>query len=254
MNDLIKEHNYKIITTQGDVTFEEYDNLLSEANNLAEHVKQVEVNEENVKEAKRLMSQMNNRVKELETTRKDVKKALLEPYNHFDNQVKTIKSVIDDAVSHVKKQERELTEQERENKKQAIADIFDKRIKHYGFEKIMGFADFLKPQYLNKSFSMNKVENELVEWLEKTKRDLETIEKLDNRDELIVEYQNTQDLSMAFEIIDKRNQRKKQIAEQVKKPETKQTYHVFTISNEKDAQITKLLLEQNNIEFEYKNY
>ncbi|WNF18881.1 DUF1351 domain-containing protein [Staphylococcus warneri] len=254
MNDLIKEHNYKIITTQGDVTFEEYDNLLSEANNLAEHVKQVEVNEENVKEAKRLMAQMNNRVKELETTRKDVKKALLEPYNHFDNQVKTIKSVIDDAVSHVKKQERELTEQERENKKQAIADIFDKRIKHYGFEKIMGFADFLKPQYLNKSFSMNKVENELVEWLEKTKRDLETIEKLDNRDELIVEYQNTQDLSMAFEIIDKRNQRKKQIAEQVKKPETKQTYHVFTISNEKDAQITKLLLEQNNIEFEYKNY
>lgn len=254
MNDLIKEHNYKIITTQGDVTFEEYDNLLSEANNLAEHVKQVEVNEENVKEAKRLMAQMNNRVKELETTRKDVKKALLEPYNRFDNQVKTIKSVIDDAVSHVKKQERELTEQERENKKQAIADIFDKRIKHYGFEKIMGFADFLKPQYLNKSFSMNKVENELVEWLEKTKRDLETIEKLDNRDELIVEYQNTQDLSMAFEIIDKRNQRKKQIAEQVKKPETKQTYHVFTISNEKDAQITKLLLEQNNIEFEYKNY
>lgn len=254
MNDLIKEHDYKIITTQGDVTFEEYDNLLSEANTLAEHVKQVEVNEENVKEAKRLMAQMNNRIKELETTRKDVKKTILEPYNHFDNQVKTIKSVIDDAVSHVKKQERELTEQERENKKQAIADIFDKRIKHYGFEKTMGFADFLKPQYLNKSFSMNKVENELVEWLEKTKRDLDTIDKLDNRDELIVEYQNTQDLSMAFEIIDKRNQRKKQIAEQVKKPETKQTYHVFTISNEKDAQITKLLLEQNNIEFEYKNY
>lgn len=254
MNDVIKEHNYKIITTQGNVTFEEYDNLLSEANNLAEHVKQVEVNEENVKETKRLMAQMNNRIKELETTRKDVKKTILEPYNHFDNQVKTIKSVIDDAVSHVKKQERELTEQERENKKQAIADIFDKRIKHYGFEKIMGFADFLKPQYLNKSFSMNKVENELVEWLEKTKRDLDTIDKLDNRDELIVEYQNTQDLSMAFEIIDKRNQRKKQIAEQAKRPETKQTYHVFTISNEKDAQITKLLLEQNNIEFEYKNY
>ncbi|MFL9486320.1 DUF1351 domain-containing protein [Staphylococcus sp. KUGN1] len=254
MNDLMKEHNYKIITTQGNVTFEEYDNLLSEANNLAEHVKQVEVNEENVKEAKRLMAQMNNRVKELENTRKDVKKTILEPYNHFENQVKTIKSIIDDAVSHVKKQERELTEQERENKKQAIADIFDKRIKHYGFEKLMGFAEFLKPQYLNKSFSMNKVENELVEWLEKTKRDLDTIDKLDNRDELIVEYQNTQDLAVAFEIIDKRNQRRKQIAEQVKRPETKQVHHVFTISNEKDAQVTKLLLEQNNIEFEYKNY
>lgn len=253
MNELVKEHNYKITTTQGHVTFEEYDNLLSEAQNLANHVKQVEVNEDNVKEAKKLMAQMNNRVKELETTRKDVKKTLLEPYNHFDDQVKTIKGVIDDAVSHVKKQERELTEQERENKKKAIADIFDKRIKHYGFEKIMGFADFIKPQYLNKSYSMNKVENELVDWLEKTKRDLDTINKLKNRDELIVEYQNTQDLSTAFEIIDKRNQRKKQISEQ-NKATPKQTYHVFTIEDDKDAQIVKLLLQQNNIKFDYKNY
>ena len=52
MNELIKEHNYKITTTQGHVTFEEYDNLLSEAQNLANHVKQVEVNEDNIKEAK----------------------------------------------------------------------------------------------------------------------------------------------------------------------------------------------------------
>ena len=33
----------------------------------------------------------------------------------------------------------------------------------------MGFADFIKPQHLNKSYSMNKVENELVDWLEKLK-------------------------------------------------------------------------------------
>ena len=85
----------------------------------------------------------------------------------------------------------------------------------------------------------------------KTKRDLDTINKLKNRDELIVEYQNTQDLSMAFEIIDKRNQRKKQIAEQ-NKTTPKQTYHVFTIEDDKDAQIVKLLLQQNNIKFDYK--
>ena len=54
------------------------------------------------------MAQMNNRVKELETTRKDVKKTLLEPYNHFDDQVKTIKGVIDDAVSHVKNKNESL--------------------------------------------------------------------------------------------------------------------------------------------------
>ncbi len=256
MNDLIKEHNYKVTTTQGEVNFEEYNNLLSEANNLAEYVKQVEVNEENVKEAKKLMASMNNRVKDLENVRKDVKKSMLEPYNQFESQVKTIKQVIDGAVAHVKKQERELTEQEREEKREAIAQLFDKRIQHYDFGKILGFADFIKPQHLNKSTSMNKVEDELVEWLEKTKRDLETINKLENKEDIIIEYQNTQDLSMAFEIVDKRNERKRKIEEQQKhtKQPTKTTYHVFTIGDDKEAQITKLLLEQNNINFEYKNY
>ncbi|KIJ86840.1 hypothetical protein SE00_07740 [Staphylococcus saprophyticus] len=256
MNDLIKEHDYKVTTTQGEVNFEEYNNLLSEANNLAEHVKQVEVNEENVKEAKKLMASMNNRVKDLENVRKDVKKSMLEPYNQFESQVKTIKQVIDEAVAHVKKQERELTEQEREEKREAIAQLFDKRIQHYDFGKILGFADFIKPQHLNKSTSINKVEDELVEWLEKTKRDLETINKLENKEDIIIEYQNTQDLSMAFEIVDKRNERKRKIEEQQKQTEqpTKTTYHVFTIGDDKEAQIAKLLLEQNNINFEYKNY
>ena len=81
----MKEHDYKVTTTQGEVNFEEYNNLLSEANNLAEHVKQVEVSEENVKEAKKLMASMNNRVKDLENVRKDVKKSMLEPYNQFES-------------------------------------------------------------------------------------------------------------------------------------------------------------------------
>lgn len=256
MNELTREHDYRVITTQGQVNFEEYDNLLSEANNLAEHVKEVEVTEENVKEAKKLMASMNNRVKDLDNVRRDVKRAMLEPYNNFEEQVKTIKQIIDEAVTHVKKQERELTEKERDEKRDAIAQLFDKRIQHYDFEKILGFADFIKPHHLNKSYSMNKVEEELVEWLEKTKRDIETISRLENKEDIIIEYQNTQDLSMAFEIVDKRNERKRKIEEQQKqtgKP-TKTTYHVFTIGDDKEAQIAKLLLEQNNINFEYKNY
>ena len=47
--------------------------------------------------------------------------------------------------------------------------------------------------------------------------------------------------------------KEKQIAEQ-NKTTPKQTYHVFTIEDDKDAQIVKLLLQQNNIKFDYKNY
>lgn len=251
MNELVKHHEFNIVTTQGSVTFEEYNELLNQAQNLAEHVKTVTVTEENIKEAKSLMAQMNKRIKGIEDTRKEVKKSILEPYNNFELQVKTIKSVIDDAVNHVRKQERELVEKEREVKKNAIAQIFDKRIKHYDFEKVLGFADFIKPQHLNKSYSMAKVEKDLVSWLEKSKRDLEVIYQSNDYEDLIIEYQNTQDISIALEIVNKRKEQKKQIDQLKTKPDTKS--HVFIINNDKDAQFTKLLLEQNNIQFDYKS-
>ncbi|PTJ83687.1 hypothetical protein BU051_11370, partial [Staphylococcus simulans] len=186
MNDLTKHHEFNITTTQGSVVFEEYDELLSQAQNLAEHVKDVEVNEDNIKEAKDLMAQMNKRVKEIEDARKDVKKTILQPYTNFESQVKTIKQIIDEAVNHVRKQERELVEKEREDKKKAIAQIFDKRIQHYDFEKLLGFADFIKPQHLNKSYSMTKVEKDLVDWLEKNKRNIDIIRQSDDYEDLII--------------------------------------------------------------------
>lgn len=254
MNDLTKHHEFNITTTQGSVVFEEYDELLSQAQNLAEHVKDVEVNETNIKEAKDLMAQMNKRVKEIEDARKDVKKTILQPYTNFESQVKTIKQIIDEAVNHVRKQERELVEKEREDKKKAIAQIFDKRIQHYDFEKLLGFADFIKPQHLNKSYSMTKVEKDLVDWLEKNKRNIDIIRQSDDYEDLIIAYQDTQDLSMSFEIVNKRKEREKKLSELETKREEVKSHHVFTIEDDKDAQIVKLLLEQNNIEFKYKKY
>ncbi|MBJ6300043.1 hypothetical protein JGU63_13875, partial [Staphylococcus aureus] len=55
------------------------------------------------------------------------------------------------------------------------------------------------------------------------------------------------DLSMAFDIVNKRKERKKQVEQAKQQP--KNNLHVFIINNDKDAQLAKLLLEQNNIEF-----
>ncbi|OFJ77510.1 DUF1351 domain-containing protein [Staphylococcus sp. HMSC056G08] len=182
------------------------------------------------------------------------KKTILQPYTNFESQVKTIKQIIDEAVNHVRKQERQLVEKEREDKKKAIAQIFDKRIRHYDFEKLLGFADFIKPQHLNKSYSMTKVEKDLVDWLEKNKRNIDIIRQSDDYEDLIIAYQDTQDLSMSFEIVNKRKEREKKLSELETKKDVVNSHHVFTIEDNKDAQIVKLLLEQNNIEFKYKKY
>lgn len=266
-SDLIKKHEYKITTTQGKVIFQDYDNILEEAQNLANHVKQVNVTEENIKESKRLVAQMNNRVKEINDTRKEVKKTILQPYNEFETQVKTIEGVINDAVNHVRVQERELTEKERNDKKQEIAKLFDMRIQHYDFESVMGFAEFIENKHMNKSYSMAKVEQDLVQWLEKVRRDLAMIDRHaekypEDRDELIVEYQNTQNISKSFDNMEKRKEQKRKVAEQAKQRElaakrdirkqeeqqNETSQYQLTVS-EKDFKLVTEFLKRNEIDY-----
>ncbi|MEB8088222.1 DUF1351 domain-containing protein [Staphylococcus pseudoxylosus] len=268
--DLIKKHEYKVSTTQGQVTFQDYDNILDEAQNLANHVKQLNVDEENIKESKRLVAAMNNRIKDINETRKEVKKTMLQPYNEFETQVKTIEGVINDAVNHVRVQERELTERERDEKRKEIAELFDKRIQHYDFESIMGFADFLDNSYLTKSYSMPKVEEKLVQWLEMVRQDMTMIDRHikkhpEDRDELIVEYQNTQNISQTFDNFERRQEKKRQAAEQARKrelqakrdtrkqEEKKQQDGQYCITvSEKDIFLIKEFLKRNEIDFESK--
>lgn len=266
-SDLIKKHEYKITTTQGKVIFQDYDNILEEAQNLANHVKQVHVTEENIKESKRLVAQMNNRVKDINDTRKEVKKTILQPYNEFETQVKTIEGVINDAVNHVRVQERELTEKERNDKKQEISELFDMRIQHYDFESVMGFAEFIENKHMNKSYSMAKVEQDLVQWLEKVRRDLAMIDRHaekypEDRDELIVEYQNTQNISKSFDNMEKRKEQKRKVAEQAKQRElaakrdirkqeeqqNETSQYQLTVS-EKDFKLVTEFLKRNEIDY-----
>ncbi|MCP6652339.1 hypothetical protein NL518_30025, partial [Klebsiella pneumoniae] len=60
---------------------------------------------------------------------------------------------------------------------------------------------------------MTKVEKDLVDWLEKNKRNIDIIRQSDDYEDLIIAYQDTQDLSMSFEIVNKRKEREKKLSE-----------------------------------------
>lgn len=266
MNEIMKKHDYDIQIVQGQVIFSDYENILKEAENLAEHVNQVTVNDENLRESKKLVSTMNKRVTEMNDKRKEVKNEILKPYTEYEQQVKHIESVVRDAENHVRTQVRDLAEQEREDKRQEIADIFDMRIQHYDFESIMGFGDFIENKHLNKSYSISKVEQDLVQWLEMVRRDLAMIDRHtakspEDRDELIVEYQNTQNISVSFDNMDRRKEQMRQASEQAKQRELQakrdarkqedqeQQDDLYTITvSERDLNLVKEFLKRNDID------
>ncbi|WP_337227911.1 DUF1351 domain-containing protein [Staphylococcus succinus] len=241
-NPLMKKHDYDITTVEGQVIFADYDNILEEAQNLATHVKQVYVNDENLKESKKLVSTMNKRVTEMNDKRKEVKNAVLKPYVSFEQQVKNIESVVRDAENHVRTQVRDLAEQERNEKRKEIADIYDMRIQHYDFESLMGFADFIENKHLNKSYSISKVEDDLVQWLERTRQDLQTIDKVSKDDseyknDLIIEYQETQNISKAIDNVENAREQRRKVAEQSKQRELQAKRDARRVEDEANKEV-----------------
>lgn len=195
----------------GSVSFPNYKDIYNQAVELAEHISQVEVTEENVKTTKKMLATVNKRVNELEDSRKSVKKELLAPYEEFERQVKQIVSVVKEADTMVRQQVKALEEQEREEKRQDIISLWVKRINAYPeLLDLFTYLDFIDNKHMNKTTSLNKVEEEIVQFMETAKQAVALINDLEDSKEILVEYVQCKNPVQAIQIV---RDRKNKLAE-----------------------------------------
>jgi hypothetical protein len=243
----------QIIVQQGNIIFNDFERIRLEAIALAEKINLVEVDDENIKQSKKMLAAVNNKIKELETRRIEIKKAMLEPYNQFETQVKEIVGIVKDAEEVVRQQVKQLEEMDRQHKQQQLEEIFESRIKHYSFRNLFGFSDFLKPKHLNKTQSIEVTEKEMVDFLQRLATDMKVIETLPNAEAILSAYIETKDLAVAMTLIAQEEQRRRQIEASQAINKNKQQEFLFAVFTEKDAKLVGLLLKQENIKFEVRN-
>lgn len=259
-NELMQEHQMDnaiqtIQVVQGSVVFGSYTELKRQASELADQIRTVEVSEDNVKVSKKLLAEVNKRVKTLDDKRISIKKTMLEPYQVFENQVKEIISIVKDADQVVRGQVKDLEEHERLQKERELQELWEKRVQHYSFKDFVPFLDFAEPRHLNRSLSIQSVEKEMVQFLEKVDSDMKVIYGMDDVDDHINAYLNTYDLGQAMTIVRNHKEKKKQL-EQLRKQsqvqEVQELYHI-TLSSKKDLKLVEMFMEQNNIKYGWGN-
>lgn len=243
---------WRIEVLPGQIEFTEYEKVKQQAISLAEQIQQVEVNEENIKESKKMLAAVNKSVKELETRRITIKKFMMQPYENFESQVKEIVGIVKDADEIVRQQVRELEEAERKEKEETLLDRFSKRIVHYSFRDFFTFSDFLQPRHLNKTVSIESVEKEMVAFLEKISRDLKAIEGMENGKEVWKYYTQLMDLSAAVSLTTESEKQRKKI-ESYKAFEKKvdNVHYEISVFNEKDFKLVEMFMQNNDIDFLY---
>lgn len=259
-NELMQLDTNEIIVTSGVVQFDGFERLRNEAIEMAEMINNVEVSEENIKVSKKLVVAVSKRIKEMDDKRISIKKTILEPYNEFEKQVKEITTIVKDAENTVRRQVRELEEKEREQKEAALRDIFEKRLKQY--ELILMYKDhftfdrFLEPSYLNKSTSINAVEEKMINYLERINTELNVIQGMTDKEEILTEFLTHQSMTKAMSIVNERRTLKEQVrkAEEAKKENVlkrsdEEQEFTIVLNNERDLLTVELFLQANKINY-----
>lgn len=237
-----------------------YEHLNESLDKLGEYLTSVTVTSENIKESKSLVAQVRKACKTLNEQRIAFKKEYMKPLETLEEQIKSLDKKASDFEETVRVQIRDLEEQERENKREEIYNLFIKRLRVYGSENLYPFESFFKREYLNKSTSMNKIENEMAEWMEKRQNDLfaliaysESIPQ--DKDTVITQFLNLEDVSETISYFTQLNEKKEQVAQAVQnapqratKPQPKTS--VLIRISEEDLERVKQLLELSQIKYE----
>ena len=212
---------FEVSFTQGRVEIAGYNQIHAALSELADYLEHVEVTEENIKENKKLVARVSKATKEMNQARIDYKKRYLEPFSIYEGQVKELTELVKTAEDTVRAQIRELDEIEREEKEQKIKKLFERRKRPYKeYGQFMNFEDFIEPRHLNKSTSMNSVEEEITNWIEGVNNDLALLANLSKRDELnfydaVVTYLENHDVTKTIDYYITKDEKKKEVEQKI---------------------------------------
>lgn len=200
------------------------ENNLEEIKNLAIKVNKMYsgmvYTEDTVKSAKKDKADLNKLVKGIEDARKEFKKEVMKPYEEIEPKVKEIVGLIKEPVNLITKQLNEYDEKKKEDKRKSINLIYADTVSK-GNQLILPIDKIWNEKWLNSTFSIKKVKEEIEEIQKNTNTALDLISSLNSEfeTELKNEFLNTFDLS---NIIPKNEQLKAQKEAQIKLEEERQ--------------------------------
>lgn len=248
----------------GTFIFPNYDQVKSNIIAIRDFVKNIEVSEDGIKESKKLVASISKDVKALNDVRIEAKKLYLEPYETVNEQCKELTQIAREAEGFLRTQIRAFEEKEREEKEAELESIFGRRKKAYEYSELLEFKDFFKPSYANKSFSINKAEQEMVEWFEQRKNDLDSLKVQCETNKEFTEYLNIYfnqaGLSLSQTLLNKKEQEREveKLYEKVKAKPKRPVKNKKEFVNKKalieilDKDLEKVTAMLNTMEIEYK--
>lgn len=150
-----------------------YDELKKELELKLEQFKGIIVTEETIAENKQVRANLNKVAKTIDDRRKELKAEFLKPYEIVEKQAKELTTMINQVNLQIDTQLKSFEELEKQAKEQEIINLWSS----LNFNKV-SLKQLWDDRYLNKGFSLAKVEEDLKSKIDDINKNLSSIDML----------------------------------------------------------------------------
>lgn len=204
-----------------------------------EEYKHMVFTEETKKEAKATVADLRKLKKEVNARKIEVKKRYMAPYEDFETQAKELMSLIDEPIDYIDGQIKEFEQKRIEERKALITDTYDGIMQeHEDVKEYLPLSRIYNSKWENATTSMKAINEEIMERVEHTEKDLAMIRSMGSEfeDKGIAAYARSLELADAISTM---NQYQKQKEEILRRKEERKAQEVLEkVENHVVADIT----------------
>jgi hypothetical protein len=151
--------------------------------------------DDQVKDAKSDRASLNKLKKALQDEKTRRKKEYLKPFEDFENKINEIIKLIDAPVSLIDKQVKEFEEKKKADKRIEIGSFWETT----DHPEWLTLAKIFDERWLNASYSMRQIKDDINGWNNRIASELETLQQLDEFSfEAVETYKRTLDMNQAI--------------------------------------------------------
>ena len=151
-----------------------YEELERQLTEKVDTYKNLVYSEENIKQAKNDRASLNKLSKAIGDERKRIKNLLLEPFTDFETKCKKLETIIDEASKNIDVQIKAFEEKEDNIKMQEIVSYFVTVVGE--FSELLDFDIIFNERWLNKTYGMDKIKQDIDHIVAKANSDIECID------------------------------------------------------------------------------
>lgn len=222
-----------LVEQSGEIKFSNFEEIKANLTEKMEEYRTAVFTDESIPDAKKYVANLRKLSAAVDSRRKEVKAAYLQPYQEFEAKVKELTALINEPILFINGQVKDFEERQRAEKKEKIVDLYKEIAADV--EQYIPLDRIYEPKWENKSVKLSGIRKEIESYADSARQAVQTLTSMNSEafDRAIAVYKGTLNLSEAIQVITQFELQKAEILR--KEQERKQQEEIERVKREERA-------------------